>query len=220
MYKSKEVSRMKISVLGTGRMGRGLIKVMSPYIEGISWGSRSPEKLEQFIKKESYKEVFPVTYTIALQADIIFHSFWFKDLLPFVKENKQELVGKILVDIVNPFTEDFSGFTTDWGTSAAEELQRTIPDTKVVGAFKNTFFEVFNQPIHQGLKSDVYVTSDDEKARHAILKLLEPLPFRMIDGGLLKNNRTIERMTLFERELAIRYGHYPYVSFRLFGAEF
>jgi 8-hydroxy-5-deazaflavin:NADPH oxidoreductase len=210
---------MRISVLGTGRMGQGLIKVMSPHVKGISWGSRSPEKVEELIKKSNSKEVFPVTYEKALEADIIFHSFWFRDLLPFVKENKEELAGKILVDIVNPFTEDFSDFTTEWGTSAAEELQRTFPDTKVVGAFKNTFFEVFNQPIHEGMKSDVYVTSDEEEARDTIVKLLEPLPFRILDGGLLKNNRTIERMTLFERELAIRYGHYPYVSFRLFGAE-
>ncbi|UUZ93119.1 hypothetical protein LJK87_49370 [Paenibacillus sp. P25] len=49
------------------------------------------------------------------------------------------------------------------------------------------------------------------------MRLLESVPFRVLDGGRLSNNRTIERMTLFEREVALRYGNYPYVSFRMFG---
>lgn len=210
---------MKVSLLGTGRMGQGLIKVLSPHINGIIWGSRTPVKVNHLINELKCEEVQSATYEEALGADIIIHSLWFRDLLPFAQENKKKLANKILVDIVNPFTEDFSDFTTEWGTSAAEELQKIIPDTKVVGAFKNTFFKVFDNPLYNGLESDVYVTSDHEESRQTVMKLLEPLPFRILDGGMLQNNRTIERMTLFEREMAIRYGHYPYVSFRLFGNE-
>jgi hypothetical protein len=107
----------------------------------------------------------------------------------------------------------------DAGVSAAEELQKALPRSKIVGSFKNTFFQVFGRPLHHGLLSDVYVTSDDEEARAAVIGLLQPIPFRILDSGGLDNNRTIERITLFERKLALRYGHYPYISFRLFGCE-
>lgn len=159
------------------------------------------------------------SYREALNADIIFHSFWFRDLIPWAQKNEKRLAGRILVDIANPFTEDFSDFTLDWGQSAAEELQKMLPHTAVVGAFKNTFFQVLEQPLHQGEKSDIFVTGDDGEARRTVLNLLKPLPFRAWDSGNLENNRTIERMTLFERELAIRYGNYPYVSYRLFGMD-
>ncbi|WCK54926.1 NAD(P)-binding domain-containing protein [Aneurinibacillus sp. Ricciae_BoGa-3] len=210
---------MKLSVVGSGRMGQGLVKVLSPFINGIVWGSRSVEKVNSLIQELNCEGVVPATYQAALNGDVIIHSLWYKDLLPFITENKEKLAGKILVDIVNPFTDDFSDFTTEWGTSAAEEVQKLLPNTRVVGAFKNTFFKVLQTPINHGLQSDVYVTSDDEEARREVMGLLKPAPFRILDGGLLKNNRTIERMTLFEREVAQRYGHYPYVSFRIFGNE-
>lgn len=163
------------------------------------------------------KHIHPVSYKEALHADIIIHTLWFKDLIPWAIENREGLASKILVDIANPFTEDLSDFTLDWGKSAAEELQNLLPDTKIVGAFKNTFYQVLEKPIYDGQKSDIYVTSDDESAKNIVMTLLRDLPFRVLDGGRLMNNRTIERMTLFEREIALRFGSYPYVSNRIFG---
>jgi NADPH-dependent F420 reductase len=208
---------MKISVIGTGRMGKGVVKVLSPFVEEMMWGSRSSEKVQDLVKAGKYEHLKPVETAEALQADIIIHSLWFRDLMPWAAANEKELAGKILVDITNPFTEDFNDFTLDWGTSAAEELQRLLPNTTVVGAFKNTFFKVLEEPIYQGQQSDIYVTGDDETAKRIVMDLLDPIPFRVLDGGRLLNNRTIERMTLFEREVAIRYGNYPYISFRMFG---
>lgn len=204
---------MNISVIGTGRMGKGLVKVLSPIVKDLYWASRNPEHIDTSL----YENIIPVSYENALDADIIFHSLWFKDLIPWANDNKEKLKDKILIDIVNPFTDDFSDFTLEWGNSAAEELQKTIPDTKVVGAFKNTFFQVFQEPIFDGLLSDVYVTSDDEPSKEIVMTILKPAPFRIINGGKLKNNRIIERITLFEREIAIRYGNYPYVANHLFG---
>ncbi|MBP1930850.1 hypothetical protein [Ammoniphilus resinae] len=76
---------------------------------------------------------------------------------------------------------------------------------------------MFDQPVHDGLQSDVYITSDDEEVKNKVMEMLSGISFRVIDGGKLKNNRTIERMTLFEREVSIRYGNYPLVSFRMWG---
>ncbi|MDO1450254.1 hypothetical protein Q0590_28495 [Rhodocytophaga aerolata] len=71
----------------------------------------------------------------------------------------------------------------------------------------------------QGLKSDVYVTANDEEARKKVIELLQPLPFRVLDAGLLKNNRTLERMTLLSRELSLKAGNYPRIAFNLWGLE-
>ena len=59
------------------------------------------------------------------------------------------------------------------------------------------------------------VTSNDEEAREKVISLLKPLPFRVLDAGILKNNRTIERMTLLSRELAIKAKSHPLISFNL-----
>lgn len=67
--------------------------------------------------------------------------------------------------------------------------------------------------------SDVLVTADDQRAKELVLGLFDGLPFRALDAGPLPNSRTIERMTLLSREIAIRYGHYPRVTWRLLGRE-
>ncbi len=153
----------------------------------------------------------------ALDADVIIPTLWFKDLLTWLQENKEKLKARILIDITNPFNELFDDFITPYDTSSAEEIQKIIPDTRVVGAFKNTFWVVFDSPVLQGLISDVYVTSNHAESRKLVIDLLKPMPFRILDAGVLKNNRTIERMTLLSRELALKAGNHPLVSFNLWG---
>jgi predicted dinucleotide-binding enzyme len=52
---------------------------------------------------------------------------------------KDQLVGKILVDISNPVNQTFDDLATPPGTSAAEELAKIVPATRVVKAFNATF---------------------------------------------------------------------------------
>ncbi|BCJ87992.1 NAD(P)-binding domain-containing protein [Effusibacillus dendaii] len=62
-----------VSVLGTGRMGKGLVKVLSPYMSEIRWGSRSVERAAKLIEENNYKNVQAVTYEEALDSEVIFH---------------------------------------------------------------------------------------------------------------------------------------------------
>ncbi len=209
---------MKISVLGTGNMGKALVKQVAAYVEGqVLWGSRNPIEAAGLVKNFQLDQIMTVSYVEALQADIIIPAFPVSALMDWAKANKEQLKHKIVVDISNPFNDDYSGFTTAWGESSSERLQSLLPESKVIGAFKNTFFKVFENPVFQDQKSDVLVTGDDEEAVLRFIERFNSLPFRFIHAGKLANNRTIERFTLLELELAIRYGTYPYISLQLFG---
>lgn len=209
---------VRISVLGTGHMGKALVKLLAnnENIE-VTWGSRDRGHVTALAEAMRLNHVATSGYEEALRSDIIIPALPFSALLEWAAENKDQLKGKQIVDISNPFNDDFSGFTTAWGESAAERLQAALPDSIVIGAFKNTFFKVMENPIFQNQQSDVLVTGDDEAAVERLISLLRPLPFRFIHAGKLANNRTIERFTLLELELAVRYGTYPYISMSLFG---
>ncbi len=200
-------------------MGKALLKTFyQSYPDSILFSSRSKQKAQEIIQALGLPlEAVPMEE--ALKADVIIPALWFKDLLPWLEENKEKLNGKIIIDITNPFNAAFDDFTTAYDTSSAEEVQKIVPQSTVVGAFKNTYFVVFDQPLLQGLKSDLYVTSDHEQALDNVIEVLKPLPFRVLNAGSLKNNRTIERMTLLSGELARKAGNYPRVSFNLWGLE-
>ncbi|RUT33608.1 reductase [Paenibacillus zeisoli] len=210
---------MTISVLGTGNMGKALVKQAAAYTGGrVLWGSRNPGEAAELARSFGLADqVEVVTYEEALQADIIIPAFPAAAILDWALTHQEKIKHKIIVDISNPFNEDFSGFTTQWGESSAERLQSILPESKVIGAFKNTFFKVFENPVFEDQKSDVLVTGDDEEAVSQFIEIFKPLPFRFIHAGKLANNRTIERFTLLELELAVRYGTYPYISLQLFG---
>jgi 8-hydroxy-5-deazaflavin:NADPH oxidoreductase len=215
--KERFYMKMKLALIGTGRMGRALATILAPHVPDLIWASRSKEDVTRLAAERS-PDILPATHEEALlAADVVLPALWHRDLIPWLEANRELLRGKIVVDITNPFNETFDDFTLPWGTSSAEVVQNRIPEARVVGAFKNTFWKVFTAPLADGVPSDIFVTSDDEEAKQAVLALLQPLPFRLLDGGGLCNNRTIERMTLFSRELAQRYGHYPHVSWKLWG---
>ncbi|KGE20131.1 NADPH-dependent F420 reductase [Paenibacillus wynnii] len=209
---------MNISVMGTGNMGKALVKQLATHSEGqILWGSRNPGEAARLAKEFQLGNIMTCSYEDALQADLIIPAFHVPILVEWALAYKEQLKGKIVVDISNPFNNDYSDFTTPWGESSAENIQALLPDSTVLGAFKNTFFKVVEEPVFQDQISDVLVTGDDEVAVQQFLEHFKPLPFRFIHAGKLVNNRTIERFTLLELELAVRYNTYPYISLQLFG---
>lgn len=208
---------MKVNIIGTGRMGQAILKVLAQAYPGkVGIYSRDYAKAASIIE-DAGVDAKPLKFEEQFNAEYILHTLWYKDVLDWVQEHKAALKGKTLIDITNPFNDDFDDFVTPYDTSSAEEIQKLIPETSVAGAFKNTYWVVFENPEYGGIKSDVYVTADNEQVRKKIIDLLQPLPFRIFDAGKLKNNRTIERMTLLEKELATKAGNHPRVSFHLWG---
>lgn len=209
-----------LAVVGSGRMGSGLVRLLAPHQPGLRWGTRDPEGLTARIADLGLPgRVTAVDHAAAAGADVVLLALWHRDAVAYARRHAEALTGRIVVDIANPFTDDFAGFTLPETTSAAEELAAAVPAARVVGAFKNTFWPVLADPAFPEGASDLLVTGDDETAKRAVLDLLRPLPFRVLDGGRLANNRTIERMTLLGRELAQRTGSYPRLAWRLLGSE-
>ena len=126
--------------------------------------------------------------------------------------------GKLWIDITNPFNERYDDFILPWDTSGAEEIQKRFPRARVVGAFKNVWWEVFDQPkFDGGVASDVYVVGDDAASKREFHELVDDAVFRFIDAGRLYNARFVERMTLFAAELGQRQGYFPRMNWRLLG---
>lgn len=181
-------------------------------------GSRTPGRAQALAKKLSPASVKGVSYEEALDAQYILPAIFVRDgLFELLRRYSKELDGKIVIDILNPFNEDYSDFILPWDTSAGEELARLLPEAKVVGMFKNVFWETFGHPDFREGWSDVYVLGDDAEAKIKVMSLFDRSPFRLVDGGSTKNSRIVERMTLFASELGRREGFSPRIGWRFLG---
>jgi len=207
-----------VGILGTGRMGVRLAEAFAKAGVQVILGSRDPRRAERVVAGMKVGGITPGTYDEAVWAEFVLPAMFLRDgMVTTLRPYRERLAGKIFIDITNPFNDDYSDFILPWDTSGAEELQRQFPETRIVGAFKNVWWEVFDAPTFDGAVSDVFVVGDDQAAKQAFIDIAEPMPFRFVDAGRLANARVVERMTLLSGELGQRYGYFPRMNYRFVG---
>jgi 8-hydroxy-5-deazaflavin:NADPH oxidoreductase len=207
-----------LGILGTGRMGVRLAAMFARAGRTVVLGSRDRLRAEHIVASLAIPGLTAGTYRDAVAATHVLPAAFIRDgLFDLLEEHRAALEGKTLIDITNPFNTDYSDFIFSWETSGAEELQKRFPRTQVVGAFKNVWWEVFDAPYFDGGLSDVFVVGNDAAAKRSFFELAEGTPFRYIDAGVLKNARTVERMTLLMGELGRRYHYHPRMNWRVLG---
>lgn len=207
-----------LGVLGTGRMGVRLASMFARAGRRVVLGSRDPARARRLVEALAVPGLSAGSQRDALQARAVLPAVFLRDgLFEQLDAHGDLLAGKLVIDIANPFNDDYSGFVTPWDSSAAEWLQQRHPAARVVGAFKNTYWEVFDAPLFDGQATDVLVVGDDEGAKRAFLALAEGTPFRYLDAGALENARTIERLTLITGAAGRQLGIHPRMAWRLLG---
>ena len=211
---------MKIGILGTGRMGVRLAAMFADAGHAVILASRDLPRARRIVSGLRRTTITAGSYVQATDAPIILPAMFIRDgLFDQLVPLHPVLRGKLLIDITNPFNNDYTDFILPWDTSGAEQIQVRVPEARVVGAFKNVWWEVFDAPHFGDTLSDVFVVSDDAGAKQTFFELVQGTPFRYIDAGNLKNARTIERMTLLSGEMGQRYGFFPRMNYKLLGAQ-
>ena len=215
---SIRTQRADIGILGTGRMGVRLALMFARAGRTVVLGSRDRARSQRIVDGLQVAGHVAGTYEEAVVAPAVLPAAFIRDgLFDMLDVFRDRLEDKLLIDITNPFNDTYTDFITPWNSSGAEELQKRFPRARVVGAFKNVWWEVFDAPYFEGVLSDVFVVSDHAQAKRSFLQLAAGTPFRYIDAGLLKNARTVERMTLLLGELGKRYHYHPRMNWRVLG---
>jgi len=206
----------ELGVIGTGQMGSRLAAMFARAGRKVVLGSRDSTRAAAIVEELGIPTLRAGCNGEALDAPVVLPAVFIRDgLFDLLDRHCRRLAGKLLIDISNPFNEDYSDFLTPWDTSGAEELQRQFPQARVVGAFKNVFSEVFDHPQFGESLSDVLITGDDAQAKARFLELAHGTPFRYLDAGPLIHSRTVERLTFITSRLGRQLNSYPRMNWRL-----
>ena len=120
-----------------------------------------------------------------------------------VREYGDALDGKVIVDITNPITPDFTGFVTPEGSSGAQEIAKAAPaGAHVVKAFNTVFANVLATGTAEGRPLDVFIAGDDAHAKARVSAFIESLGLRPMDAGQLPMARALENAALLQLGLA------------------
>jgi 8-hydroxy-5-deazaflavin:NADPH oxidoreductase len=164
---------MKIGILGTGMVGETFGNKLVALGHEVRIGGRQPtnEKGEAWAKKAGDKGSYGTFAEAAAFGELVFNCTKGEGAVDAVKAAKAGLAGKILVDVTNPL--DFSkGFppslfvsNTD---SLGEQIQKELPDTKVVKSFNTINCEVMVDASRAGGDSDLFVSGNDPEAKATV----------------------------------------------------
>jgi len=181
-----------VAVLGTGRMGRGLAKVLAQAGHTVWLGSREAERAADVAAELGHSVRGADNRSAAAAAELVFLAYHSNDEL--VGQLAPALAGKLVVDISTYRDEPPAGFDPSVdvvATSAQEWTQERLPASLVLGAFQTTWAGLFDAPLLDGRRTPVFVVGDDARAKARLLALVATLPFEGVDGGPLRAARLV-----------------------------
>jgi len=143
----------------------------------------------------------------AWEADIIILAVPYAAEKEVAARIKEVATQKIVISIANPLNETFNGLSTAPDTSAAEELQKLLPNSKVIKAFNTTFAADFASPVIDGKQVDALIAGNDEEALQTVSELVATAGFNPIIAGDLSVSRTLENMQLLLIQLTMKYNY-------------
>jgi predicted dinucleotide-binding enzyme len=189
------MARTSIGIIGAGNMGSAFAKRLGAAGHDIAITARDPAHAEQAAASAGGSVRAVPRNEIARDASVVILATYFPDA-PDALRAAGDLAGKTVIDITNPVTPDMSGLSVGHTTSAAEEIQRAVPNARVVKAFNTVFAQVLGHPPSGGnaARVQVFYAGDDAAAKETVRSLVESIGFEAVDAGPLRNARLLEPM--------------------------
>lgn len=207
-------TKQTIAIIGaTGNMGSAIAKSLANGNYRLLLFTDNKNKLKKLEKEikavyaEADVETITCSYTASWEADIIIAAVPYAAEKEVADKIREVANQKIVISIANPLNETYDGLLTSPDTSAAEELQKLLPNSKVVKAFNTTFAADFSQPVIAGKQADAFIAGNDEDALNTVSDLVKTAGFNPIIAGDLPVSRTLENMQLLLIRLGIKYNY-------------
>ena len=200
-----------IAIIGaTGGMGSAIARGLAQGSYRLILMSKNKKKLWELadsLKAGDAKADIDTTdcaKDVSWEGDVIIVATPYKAEKEVAERIREVATGKIVISISNPLNEEMNDLLTDPESSAAEELQALLPDSRVVKAFNTTFAADFASPEIDGRKADAFIAGNDPSALQTVSKLVAESGFNPVFAGDLTFSRTLERMQLMLIQIGLR----------------
>lgn len=185
-----------IAILGgTGDLGSGLAKRWLAAGYAVVIGSRSAEKAQAFAKELGGGARGDDNVGAAKSADIVVLAVPFGSHEATLREVKDAVQGRIVVDAAVPLMPPKVSVVQLPPEGSAAQIAQTLlgEGVKVVSAFHN----VGATKLHAGGRADcdVLVFGNDKESRDIVIGLASEVASAGIDGGVLANSAAAEALT-------------------------
>jgi NADPH-dependent F420 reductase len=174
----------RISIIGTGNMGQAIAGVFGK-------GGHSVQLLGE------------ADAATAVNGDVVVLAVPYGAVPSIVAERRDSLAGKVVVDITNPVNfETFDSLVVPADGSAAAEIAKQLPESKVVTAFNTTFAGTLAAGTVGPNTTTVLLAGDDAEAKSELAGAIAAGGLKAVDAGSLARARELEALGFLQISLA------------------
>ncbi len=185
---------MKIAVIGAGSAGSHIARALVRAGHQVTVTAVDADSARA-VAEEIGATVGASNAKAARDAEMVVLAVPYRAMDAVAQDIRDEVSGKIVIDVTNPIKPDYSGLAVSEG-SGAQQIARKLPGARVVKAFNTVFAGNQDQPVVDGVPLDGYLAGDDEEAKRTVSDLLAAIGYRPVDVGGLERARALEEMAL------------------------
>lgn len=193
------MKNMKVGILGSGDVGKSFARGFGALGNEVMIGSRSPEKLAEFVSGLGERVSSGTFEQVADFGDLIVLA-----TLGVATEEAINLAGKenfehkVVIDATNPldFSTGAPRLSVGHTDSLGEQVQRWLPNARVVKAFNTVGNPLFFKPQLPGGPPDMFIGGNDSDAKKVVSQVCDAFGWGVIDLGGIDASRLLEPMCM------------------------
>lgn len=203
---------MKIGFIGSGNVAQVLGGGYAQKGHEVMLGTRDPSKLAEWIERTGKNVSVGSFSEAAIFGDIVFLSVTATAIEAAVDlVGRENFAGKTLIDLSNPM--DFSQgvppkFTATVGNSLGEQVQRLLPEARVVKAFNSIGVAVMTDPIFDGEAATHFIAGNSNEAKAEAAGLIREFGWEVEDVGGIEQSFFLEALASLWVNYALRTNHW------------
>ena len=200
---------MKIGILGSGEVGQALGRGFVSRGHEVMMGTRDPqaEKVKAWVAKNQPLASAGSFADAARFAELaVLATGWSGTENAIQLAKPENLRGKVVIDVTNPLAfpdgKPPPGLALGHTDSGGEQVQRWLPESRVVKAFNTVGNAHMVDPQFPGGPPDMFICGDDPAAKKTVADVCVAFGWGVVDIGGIDGARLLEPMCI----LWVRYG--------------
>lgn len=199
---------MKIGLLGSGSVGQALAKGFISEGHEVYLATHEPGGDKGVQLKDVMPQANVCTFAEAAEAGelLVLCVKWAGVEEVINLAGQENLAGKVVIDTSNVIKTD--GGTVLYGggeTSAGEQVQAWLPESKVVKAFNTVGASMMYKPQLESTPT-MFLAGNDAAAKQQVSDLVQAFGWEPLDAGALTAARDLEHMAMVWINYAMAHG--------------
>ncbi|HET7234182.1 MAG TPA: NADPH-dependent F420 reductase [Longimicrobium sp.] len=192
---------MKIGILGSGVVGQSLGRGFAARGDEVVIGTREGggDKLREWVAgTEGRGRAGTFAEAAGFGEIAVLATRWDGTENALRLAGAQNLAGKVVIDVTNPldFSTGAPRLALGFNDSGGEQVQRWLPDSRVVKAFNIiTAAEMVNPDFPCGPPT-MFICGDDEGAKETVTGICRDFGWEVVDNGGIDGARLLEPLAM------------------------